>query len=117
MARAVWVDKEGNRYHRHFQASVAINRASGTKILIEEIEDPDAYEDGFKWQTLCWITRESAIGKHWRKLGCTQRGLSGAVLASTSCTTTPMNACTNTTVNALTTAPISANLVPMSTMV
>ena len=44
MARAVWVDKEGNRYHRHFQASVAINRASGTKILIDEIEDPDAYE-------------------------------------------------------------------------
>ena len=39
MARAVWLDKDGNRYHRHFQASVAINRASGTKILIEENEE------------------------------------------------------------------------------
>ena len=65
MARAVWVDKEGNRYHRHFQASVAINRASGTKILIEEIEDPDAYEDGFKWQTLCL---DHARICHWETL-------------------------------------------------
>ena len=64
MARAVWVDKEGNRYHRHFQASVAINRASGTKILIEENEDPDTYDE-FKWQTLCL---DHARICHWETL-------------------------------------------------
>ena len=53
MAGKIWVDKEGNRYRRHFASQVSINKASGTKILVSQTEDPGAYENGLKWQTAC----------------------------------------------------------------
>jgi len=69
MARQVWVDSEGNRYHRHFESSVAVNKASGTKILIEENEDGDSYDE-FKWQTLCL---DHARICHWDTLALARR--------------------------------------------
>jgi hypothetical protein len=65
MARAVWVDSKGNRYHRHFSESVAINKASGTKILVTENEDPGSYAEGFKWATMCL---DHARICHWETL-------------------------------------------------
>lgn len=53
MAGKIWVDQEGNRYRRHFESSVAINKASGTKIALRETEDADAFEDGLVWETAC----------------------------------------------------------------
>ena len=69
MARQVWVDSEGNRYHRHFESSVAVNKASGTKILIEENEDGESYDE-FKWQTLCL---DHARICHWDTLALARR--------------------------------------------
>jgi len=69
MSRQVWVDSEGNRYHRHFESSVAINRASGTKILVVENEDPDAYAEGLKWSTMCL---DHAMICHWETLAQAQ---------------------------------------------
>ncbi len=68
MARQVWVDSEGNRYHRHFESSVAVNRASGTKILVVENEDPDSYDE-FKWATMCL---DHARICHWETLAQAQ---------------------------------------------
>ncbi len=43
MARAVWVDQEGNRYHRHFDFSVTTSRETGIKIQIEVDADVQGY--------------------------------------------------------------------------
>ena len=70
MARAVWVDNQGNRYHRHFSESVAVNKASGTKILVTENEDPGSYAEGFKWATMCL---DHARICHWETLALARR--------------------------------------------
>ena len=41
MARAVWVDSEGNRYHRHLESVTKKCRASGTRILVRRVHDMD----------------------------------------------------------------------------
>ena len=66
MAGKIWVDKEGNRSRRPFGRQVSINKASGTKILVTENEDPDAYEAGLKWTTMCL---DHATVCHWETLG------------------------------------------------
>lgn len=51
--RKIWVDAEGNRYTRHFASQVSINKATGTKIMLSETEDADAFEGGLLWETVC----------------------------------------------------------------
>ena len=41
MARAVWVDSEGNRYHRHLESVTKKCRASGTRILVRRVYEMD----------------------------------------------------------------------------
>ena len=41
MARAVWVDSKGNRYHRHLESVTKKCRLSGTRILVRRVYDMD----------------------------------------------------------------------------
>ena len=41
MARAVWVDSKGNRYHRHLESVTKKCRVSGTRILVRRVYDMD----------------------------------------------------------------------------
>ena len=41
MARQVWVDSKGNRYHRHLESVTKKCRLSGTRILVRRVYEMD----------------------------------------------------------------------------
>ena len=54
MSKTVYIHNATDTYvKRELNRIVTKNRLTGTKILVSETEDIDAYNDGYKWQTVC----------------------------------------------------------------
>lgn len=54
MSKTVYIHNATDKFvKRELNRIVTKNRLTGTKILVSETEDIDAYDFGLKWQTVC----------------------------------------------------------------